>query len=218
MSPGRHTRSAGFLALCLLLAGCATAPSSFYALSSTLPRDRGVAASSAEGGETGPAIGIGPVRFPEFLDRPQIVSRTSANRLIIDEFHRWGGSLQDEFLRVMGENLGQLLGTSRVLVEPAEARFPLDFRVVADVLRFEGTPGGEALLKVRWGILDPFGERALAVGEASYRHQAARPDQEAMVAALSEALSAFSRELAKEIRNLPRGVPSPEGRIGRGSR
>lgn len=184
--------------------GCATAPSSFYTLTSTLAaKDRG-----AQLADRGLAIGVGPVRFPEFLDRPQIVSRAGANQLALDEFHRWGGSLQDDFLRVLGENLGQLLGTSWILVEPAEARFPLDFRVIADVLRFEGSNNsGEALLKVRWAVLDPYLEQALMVRENTYRSRAKDQTQDAMIAALSETVAAFSRDVAGQLRGMPKTKP-----------
>jgi len=187
----------------LALGGCASAPSTFYTLRSTLP----AAGSAVAPSDRGLAIGIGPVRFPEFLDRPQVVSRSGTNRLVLDEFHRWGGSLEDDFLRVLGENLGQLLGTSRILVEPAEARFPVDFRVVADVLSFEGTAGGDAVLKVRWGVLNPYMDQALVVRESSYRHRAASADPEAMIAALSKTLASFSRDVAEQLRSLPKTKP-----------
>ena len=118
-----------------------------------------------------------------------------------------GGSLEDDFLRVLGENLGQLLRTSRILVEPAEARFALDYRVVADVLSFEGTPGGEAVFKVRWSVLDPQMDQALTVRENTYRSSARSADPEAMIAALREALSVFSRDIAEQLRRLPKTKP-----------
>jgi len=157
--------------------------------------------------DKGLAVAVGPVRFPEFLDRPQIVSRAGTNRLTLDEFHRWGGTLQDDFLRVLGENLGALLGTGRILVEPAEARFPLDFRVIADVLSFEGSSSGEVVLKVRWGVLDPYLEQALVVRENSYRRRASTDDPQAMIAALSETLASFSRDVADQLRSLPKTAP-----------
>ena len=195
--------SALLLLASLVLTGCATEPSSFYTLSSTLP----AAERSTSLADKGLAVGIGPVRFPAFLDRPQVVSRIGANRLLVDEFHRWGGSLDDDFPRVLGENLAQLLGTSRILIEPAEVRFALDFRVVANVLSFEGTPEGDAVFKVRWGVLNPDLDQALVVRENTYRSRAENASPEAMVAALSETLSAFSRDLADQLRRLPRTRP-----------
>jgi len=182
----------------LILGGCTTTPAVFYTLSPMPP----VAAEPASPMVPGLAIGIGPVHFPAFLNRPQIVSRATTNRLLVDEFHRWGGSLEDDFLRVLGENLGQLLGTGRILVEPAEARYPLDFRVIADVLRFEGTANGDAVFKVRWGVLDAPGEQILLVRENTYHSRATNAQPEAMIAALSETLSAFSRDLAVQLRSL----------------
>ncbi|MBS1201851.1 MAG: hypothetical protein H6R22_360, partial [Chromatiaceae bacterium] len=120
-------RACGRLGLVLGLGilGCASSPpSSFYTLS-PLPAAQG-RASLADGAI---GIGLGPVTFPVFLDRPQIVTRDPANRLALDEFHRWGGTLQDDFLRVWSENLSHLVGTSRIVIFPSEVRYPLDFRV-----------------------------------------------------------------------------------------
>lgn len=185
-----------------VLGACATTPpSSFYSLS-PLPRATGRAATPARDALS---LGLGPVAFPAFLDRPQIVSRTSANQLELDEFNRWGGTLQDDFVRVWGENLGQLLGSSRILVLPSEIRYPLDFRVSADVLACEGTPDGQAQLEVRWSVLDGENAQVLAVRQGSYRQRLAPPgDKEALIAALSAALGDFSREVAATLRELPR--------------
>jgi uncharacterized protein len=191
----------------LAASGCGTTPpSSFYTLS-PLPGAAGRAAPT--GGSIG--IGLGPVSFPAFLDRPQIVSRDSANRLQIDELRRWGGTIQDDFMRVLSENLSYLLGTSHIVVFPTEVRAPLDFRVSADVLTFEGTTQGQAELKVRWAILDPFLEQALSVHETAYREpvQGAR-DQAALVAAMSAALGSFSRDVAAAIKALPKPVQAPK--------
>jgi uncharacterized lipoprotein YmbA len=220
----------------LLLASCASSPpSSFYTLSPLAAA--GGPDADIHGGSL--AIGIGPVTFPQFLDRPQIVTRDSANRLALDEFHRWGGTIQDDFLRVWSENLGFLLGTSRVLAAPSEVRIPLDFRIAAEVLAFEGIPGNEAVLKVRWSVLDPYLERTLASREDVYRcpvrgaapspvrgaarllgTETAGADHQAVVAALSECLGDFSRDVAEVVRALPRPAPettpAPAVRTGSG--
>ena len=198
------------LALTLGLTGCATSPpSSFYTLTA-------IPGSAAEAAPKGSALslGVGPVTFPAFLDRPQIVSRDGTNRLALDEFHRWAGSIQDDFLRVWSENLATLLGTSRVLIFPGEVRFPVDFRVSAQVLSFQGDAGGqagsEAVLKVRWTVLDGLREQVVAVEEASYRSRLEPPGgQEALVAAMSDTLGAFSRDVAERLRRLPPPVPVP---------
>jgi uncharacterized protein len=188
----------------LAVAGCANSPpSTFYALS---PLPAGPGPGGIAGGAIG--IGLGPVTFPTFLDRPQLVSRDTTNRLVVDEFNRWGGTIQDDFLRVWSENLAQLVGTSRIVIFPSEVRYPLDFRITADVLAFEGTPGGEAVLRVRWAILDPGLDHVLAVHENTYRRRLRAPaDQSALIAAMSAALGAFSEDVAVAVRALPKPAP-----------
>jgi len=219
-----HFRSVALLCFlvswALWVGGCAsTPPSRFYVLT-PIPEATGRGDDISGGGLS---VGIGPVVFPQFLDRPQLVTRDGSNRLALNEFNRWGGGLQDDFLRVWGENLSHLLGTSRVIVFPSETRIPIDVRVTAEVLSFEGTPAREALLKVRWAVMDSYLEQALTVREDVYRcpvratpgPDTSRSDQqalaaaeaEAVVAAMSQCLGDFSRDVAAVLRATPRPPP-----------
>ncbi|MGB5832186.1 MAG: PqiC family protein [Thiohalocapsa sp.] len=220
-----HSRSlvlAGLFALLLALmaAGCASSPPSTFYVLTPIPEAAGRGADITGGGVS---IGIGPVVFPQFLDRPQLVTRDGTNRLDVDEFNRWGGAVQDDFLRVWGENLAHLLGTSRIVVFPSETRMPIDFRITAEVVSFEGTPSGDAVLKVRWAVTDSYLERALAVREDVYRcpvpttaktgssqadvQAANAADSEAVVAAMSRCLGEFSRDVATVVRATPKPLP-----------
>jgi len=190
----------------LCLAGCATTPpAAFYTLA-PLP---GAAKSGSVATKQAPAIGIGPVSFPAFLDRAQLVVRSGSSALSLDELHRWGGSLQDDFPRVLGENLAYLLSTNRILLSTSEVRYPVDYRVTVDVLRFEGTDRGEAELKVRWAVLDPYTEEILSVRDGFYRDRATTAGPAAMVDAMSRTLGDFSRELAESIRVIPKPKRPP---------
>lgn len=188
-----------------LLGGCASSPpSSFYTLTAMAEGASGEV--GIHGGRL--AIGVGPVTIPRFLDRPQVVRRQGENALTVDEFHRWGGSLDDDFPRVFSENLAQLLQTSRIVLFPTELRLKLDFRVLAEIMAFEAGPSNQALLKVRWAVLDPYSEDVLLMREDAY-HQAIPADASVsrQIAALSAALAAFSRDVASELERLPRPRP-----------
>jgi uncharacterized lipoprotein YmbA len=188
-----------------LLGGCASSPpSSFYTLTAMAEGAGGEV--DIHGGRL--AIGVGPVSIPSFLDRPQVVRRQGANELAVDEFHRWGGSLNDDFPRVFSENLAQLLQTSRIVLFPSDLRLKLDFRVLAEIMAFEAGPSNQALLKVRWAVLNPFSEEVLLMREDAYRHSIA-PDASVseQIAALSLTLAAFSRDVASELQRLPRPRP-----------
>jgi len=215
-----HLLCAHALALLLLSACASTPPSTFYTLT-PIPEAAGRAGDIA-GGDI--SVGLGPVSFPQFLDRPQIVLRDAANQLEVNEFHRWGGAVQDDFLRVWGENLGYLLGTSRVVLFPSESRAPLDFRVPAEVLAFEGSATGAAVLKVRWSVMDDRERRNIIAREDAYscpiRGVAAGNDVQAtaaaryaaVVAAMSQCLGDFSRDVASALAALPKPQPpAPAG-------
>ncbi|EIC23110.1 PqiC family protein [Thiorhodovibrio frisius] len=202
-------RALALMVACLwLLGGCASSPpSAFYTLTAMAESPAGEN-RAIQGGQL--AVGLGPVTFPRFLDRPQVVQRQGGNQLSVDEFHRWGGSLDDDFLRVFSENLAQLLQTSRVVVFPSELRMRLDFRVMAEVVAFEAGPSNQALLKVRWAVIDPFSEQVLSMREDSYRQSLpADAGVSQQVAGLSAALADFSRDVADELRRLPKPKPKP---------
>jgi uncharacterized lipoprotein YmbA len=173
-------------------------PSEFFTLSPTTEAGDGVAIASR------PHLGlaVGPLQFPRYLDRPEIVVRDGANRLVFAEYHRWGGSLSTDILRVLADDLGALLGTDRVSVYPTEPRFPVAYRIVLDVREFEGTPGESVRLRAHWSVVSA--GTAVAVGESDVRRPLTSTSWEELVAAHGAALGVMAREIATRIAALPR--------------
>ena len=185
---------AGFICA-LLLAGCArTAPVSYYQLSA-LDAARNTAATEA--GKM--VIGIGPVRLPEYLARPQIVTRQSANRLQLADNHRWAEPLGENIPRVLGENLSAQLGTDRILLYPWPSSRTTDYQLLVEVLHFENESGGAARLVALWSIKGKDGRIVLPERRSSHLVPATSQDQEGLVGALNEALGSFCREIAQEL-------------------
>ena len=184
----------------LVSGGCAsTKPARFYTLSSVaIP---GTENRTEPGGE-GIAIGIGPIKLPEHLDRPQIVTRTSRNELQLAEFDRWAGSLADDFSRVLAENLSILLSTHRVSMYPWRRSVPIEYQVVVDVNRFDGTLGENAWLSARWSVLDGKSKKVLAMHKSLMNEPSGKPSYKEMVAAQSRALAQLSREIADAIKEI----------------
>src|SRR5271154_6377412 len=50
-------------------------------------------------------IGLGPIKLPPYLDRPEIVTRTAPNRLELSKEDRWGESIENGFTRAMERDL-----------------------------------------------------------------------------------------------------------------
>jgi uncharacterized lipoprotein YmbA len=120
----------------------------------------------------------------------------------VDEFHRWGGALEDEILRVLTENLGIILGSNQVRTYSDELQEP-DYRVGISMQRFEGVDGQEALLKASWAISSPRSGKLLKTREGVFTVPIADPDDyETIVAAQSSALAALSRDIATDIHRL----------------
>ncbi len=188
----------GALLLALALSACGgSQPSVFYALN---PMD--AYTSAAQKVTKGLRVGVGPVGLPDYLNRPQIVVREGDNRLVVDEFHRWGGALEDEILRILTENLGTLLGSDQVRVYADDFGQP-DYRVTVSFQRFEGVDNREAQLKASWAILQPRTGDVLKTREGVFRAAIMEPEVfENIVSAQSDALAALSREIAVDIHRL----------------
>ena len=115
----------------LLQTGCARSkPARYYLLSALSPvaglnEDRGV------------SLGVGPIEFPKYLDRPQIVTRESHSRLDFGEFDRWAEPLDENFARVLSENLAELLSTDDVVEFPWTRSTRIDYQIIVTVNRFD---------------------------------------------------------------------------------
>lgn len=148
-------------------------------------------------------LAVGPLEFPRYLDRPEIVTRDGAHQLALSNAHRWAGSLRNDVLRVVADDLARLLGTSRVAVFPAEPSFPLDYRVLLDLRELEGVPGDAVTLRLRWTLVSGADGRALAVEEQHVVEPTASASYPDLVAAQRRALGQASRAIAAGLAPLP---------------
>ena len=194
----RPILSVMLLGACLLsLAGCGSSqPVRFYVLSTLAERQ------PAGGGDL--AVGVGPVDLPEYLDRPQIVTRSGQNELNLAEFERWGASLKDNTAEVLAENLAALIPSNKVATYPWKRATQIQYQVAVKITRFDRTEGGDAVLSARWKILDADGAERLS-RESHYAERPAADSYAATVAAMNRILAQFSRELAGAVNGLRRG-------------
>jgi uncharacterized protein len=80
------------------------------------PLTSGDTASPASAGQREVTLAVGPVTVPPYLDRPQIVTRTSRAKLTLADFEQWAGPLADTTARVLSEDLALLIPTERVVL------------------------------------------------------------------------------------------------------
>jgi uncharacterized protein len=203
---GPATRPALRLAIALLLAtgGCSFLapqpdPTRFYLLTSIEEPD-----SSPAGSGAGISLGLGPIHFPEYLDRPEVVIRTRPNQVKLSPVDRWAEPVKGGFRRVLADNLSKLIRTDRIVTFPWYRKARIDYQVHASVQRFDADPEGTAVLVVRWGIKGPDGKVYGEVRESRYESRGSSVDPGADAGSLSQVLADFSRDVAKGIASLER--------------
>ncbi len=145
---------------------------------------------------------VGPVRLALYLDRAAIVIRDSQNKIKITEFSQWAGPLQENFSRVLAENLAVLLSTDRVGIFPGTRARLFDYNVTVYVTRFDGKPGEKAHLRARWIILDKNRKKTLFEKHTLLSQPTENDSMEALIAAESRTLADLSRKIAEAIKVL----------------
>ncbi len=185
----------------LLVLGCASSPSPrFYTLSSLQEGGSGLR-ESRFGQDL--FIGVGPIKVSDYLDRTEIVTRSSSNKITLSDFDLWAGSLAEDFSRVLAENLSVLLSTESVIVYPRLRSGLAKYQVTMDVIRFDGSLGGDVSLIARWAILEGKDKKVVFARKSTIIEPSGGKGYEAMVAADSRALEKLSREIAEAIKKLP---------------
>ena len=193
----------GLAALLLAIGACSLNPkqdpSQFYVLTAMAVDTSGAPAAAARVAWE-ESIGVGPLRLPAYIDRPQMVTRLSEVQVSISEFERWAEPLKSNLTAVLARNLEIELGTTRVATFPWSTAVELTIDIT--VHRFERDASGNASLRCAWTILDR--ERApLLSRESSYREPATDASTDAAVLALSRTVERLSADIAAALRQLP---------------
>jgi uncharacterized protein len=184
------------------IAGCSSSPAArFYTLSPLVPQE---AKQSPQVADNLVSVSIAPVEIPDYLDRPQIVTRDGQNRLRLAEFDRWGGSLGDNISAVLADNLGLLLNSDRVYVFPRVRAEKPDLTLTMRVLRLDCVPAGQVLLKAQWTLFSAVEGRDMVTRVATFSERLNDKQYETIAAAVSSTIEQLSREIAQEIINLPK--------------
>ena len=192
MRPILHTLVAG---LCLvLISGCGvTKPSKYYLLTAVEQNSAGTLAGPEN------VLGIGPLTFPAYLDRPQIALRSGGNQLEYAESHRWAEPLKAAFSHTLSENLSIMLPVERAVIYPWSRSTPLDYQVIINVTRFDADVSGTVILTADWEIIRSSDSKSMGQDKATYSEAAGSSDYPAIVAAQSRAVEQLSRNIATAI-------------------
>ena len=181
----------------VIVAGCLSPradQSSFFVLTALTESE----SSGTAGAQL--SVGVGPVTFPPYLERAQMVTRLGDHEFAINEYARWAEPLRANFTRSVVQNLGLLLGIDRVATYPWWNDRAPDYAITITVARFEPTAAGTVELWCTWEVSNAEGSTLLR--ERTRVSEPSTDDSAKRVAAMSRAVEQLSREIAQGMRRL----------------
>ena len=158
--------------------------------------------SNTEGhrSKKGIVIGIGEVEVPDYLNKPEIVTRLSAGRISVHEKERWAGSLPKNIQYVLMSNLSAQLPKYTFLQYPWEEPINDQYRIYVIIDSFDGSTEGAVTLKGRWSLVSKDDSRVL-FGESYHYTQKSGQTLDSVVDVQSRLIQRLSRGIAAKIRS-----------------
>jgi uncharacterized lipoprotein YmbA len=147
-------------------------------------------------------LGLGPVRFPAYLDRPEMVTRIDENRLAISDTNRWAAPLDDAFTRTLAQDLASRMPDSRVTLYPWYSDRLPDFQITVDVHRFDVTVQGLAKLEAAWTIKGLRANALLYSTSSAFTQSVAGLKPADQAAALSHTVADLSNQIAWRVEQI----------------
>jgi uncharacterized protein len=193
--------SLAIVVLMLLLSGCMrdSRPVQFYMLDA----DYGVAdAVRTYTASQGPVIGLGPIRIPEYLNRPQMIVAIADNQYRLSEDNRWAEPLDQNISLALFKALPLQLGTDRIVRFPWSQRQVIDYQVGIDILEFNVDAKGQSTLIAQWFVKRK--DQPTIDRRSVYRFPASSTDYAVMVKAQSQCLTKLGLEISETLRQLMR--------------
>ena len=176
--------------------------SKFYLLTPSADVPATTAAASTQTTSDDFTLGLGPIKLPPYLDRPEIVTRAANNRIELSKEDRWGESVQNGFTTSLRRDLEAQAGTNRVIIFPWYNTVHVDMQVAIDVYRFETDSQGNANLSAKWTILDSSGKNILYTVESNLTQPSKPGDNTDAAAALSKTIGDLSGQIANMVHQL----------------
>ncbi len=143
------------------------------------------------------AVLIEPIRLPAYLDRPQLTTHNNQNQVIIAPLDRWAEPLEENFSRILHENLSRHLQPSRV-DSSLNAAGNNNLTLSLIVNSFDGIIDKQISVDIRWKITAEKPVKEVRQGRFTLDTPVGTGYAQ-LVKGLNEALNDFSFKLAQEL-------------------
>ncbi len=172
-------------------------------------------ASTPASARQGLIVGLRRIDLASYLSTPAVVWRRGANEVVVSEFHRWGGDLDEGINRAFAGHLAGIAPVQAVDVAPWQARARHDFLLQLHVARFEGVADSAATegrihVMAGWDIIRPLDGTLLLRGSSEDRGSAWRVgDYAGLVTQLDAALLRIARDVSACLARFPNDSTPP---------
>lgn len=188
--------------LALILSACVSVPNSptprFYLLESgdknQLSKKINIASDVF--------VGVGPVKIPEYQDRPQIVTRDKEKMLKFAQFDRWGESLDLGLARLISENLAVMLPGAKFTLYPWNSSIPVKYQLVVEIIQLDSQLDKDLFLAARWLVIDAKSAKTMIIKREEFRQPIIPRDYSGLAKALSIVCASVSGEIAEALATL----------------
>ncbi len=195
----------GAAAFILLLSGCISLPNSpisptprFYMLSAI----NKIHVSKKINITPGVIIGVGPVKIPEYLDRPQMVTRDKEGALKFDEFDRWGEYLDLGMARLIRESLTVKFPGAKTTLYPWGSSLAVKYQVILEVVQLDSELDRDMFIVVQWTVMDVPNSKTVIIKRSEFRQPVNPQDYAGLAQALSTICTLLSSQIAEELATL----------------
>jgi len=185
--------------LALVLSGCMSASNSptprFYMLQAV----DGNQVSKKTNIASDVVIGVGPVKIPEYQDRPQIVTQDEEKMLKFAQFDRWGEPLDLGMMRLIGENLAVMLPEAKFTLYPWNSSVPVKYQVVVEIIQLDSDLDKDMFLVAQWLVIDVKNAKTMIIKRSEFRQSIVPQNYSGLVKALSMTCASLSSEIAETL-------------------
>lgn len=147
-------------------------------------------------------IGVGPVKIPEYQERPQIVTQDKDNMLKFAQFDRWGESLDLGIARLIGEDLAVVLPGAKFTLYPWNATIAVKYQVVVEIVKLDSELDKDLFLVAQWLIIDVQNTKTLIIKRSEFRQLIIPQNYSGLAKTLSTVCASLSSEIAEALAKL----------------
>lgn len=147
-------------------------------------------------------IEVGRVKIPQYLDRPQMVTKNKEGTFKFDEFNRWGEPLDLGLARLVRDDLTVMLPGAKFTLYPWNPSVAVKYRVVVEIVQLDSELDRDLFFVAQWLIIDPQNTKIVIIKRYEFRQPIIPQSYPGLAKTLSTACASLSNEIAEALATL----------------